>query len=123
MALILSALYGLFLSAVGAAFILSPRSAVQIFGIDPTHLADIALSPIAGARELALGLVIVVLAIAREQRAAGLALVVSMVVPVMDFVLASRLIGPEVAWRHLVVAAVALMLGLLVLRQAPARAS
>ena len=56
MALVLAALLGLFMSLVGVALIASPFSAVQAFGIDPSHMADIALAPGMGVRELAIGL-------------------------------------------------------------------
>ncbi len=45
MALILAGLLGVFICLTGAWFITSPFGAVQAFGIDPSHLADIALAP------------------------------------------------------------------------------
>jgi hypothetical protein len=58
MALILAALLGVFISLVGVWFITSPFNAVQAFGIDPSHMADIALAPGLGVRDVALGLII-----------------------------------------------------------------
>ncbi len=56
MALILAGVLGVFLCLIGVALIWSPFTAVQAFGIDPSHLADIALAPGLGVRDIALGL-------------------------------------------------------------------
>ena len=69
MALILAALLGVFISLVGVWFITSPFNAVQAFGIDPSHMADIALAPGFGVRDVALGLIIIGFALARKQQA------------------------------------------------------
>ena len=76
MALILAALLGVFISLVGVWFITSPFNAVQAFGIDPSHMADIALAPGFGVRDVALGLIIIGFALARKPGAAGTALLV-----------------------------------------------
>src|SRR5512144_606653 len=74
MALILAALLGVFISLVGVWFITSPFNAVQAFGIDPSHMADIALAPGLGVRDVALGLIIIGFTLARKPGAAGTAL-------------------------------------------------
>ena len=71
MALILAGLLGVFISLAGAWFITSPFNAVQAFGVDPSHLADIALAPGLGVRDVALGLIIIGFALARKPAAHG----------------------------------------------------
>ncbi len=51
MALILAGLLGAFVCLVGVALMWAPFNAVQAFGIDPSHLADIALAPGLGVRD------------------------------------------------------------------------
>ena len=118
MALVLAGLLGLFLSLVGAALILSPFSAVQAFGIDPSHMADIALAPGMGVRELAIGLTIVALAAMRKARALGAVLLIASIVPVGDFAIAGKALGYAAAARHLMTLPFSLILGLVLVRKA-----
>lgn len=118
MALVLAGLLGLFLSLVGAALILSPFSAVQAFGIDPSHMADIALAPGMGVRELAISLTIVTLAAMRKARALGAVLLIASIVPVGDFAIAGKALGYTAAVRHLMTLPFSLILGLVLVRKA-----
>jgi hypothetical protein len=112
MALILAAVLGVFVSLVGAAIMWSPFNALQAFGIDPSHMADIGLAPGLGLRQLALGLIIVALALARQARALGTVLLIGSVIPVGDFAIAGKEFGYAGAVRHLVTLPFSLLLGL-----------
>jgi hypothetical protein len=118
MALILAALFGAFISLLGVALIVAPVGAVQAFGIDPSHMADIGLAPGMGVRELALGLSIVALAVMRKARALGAVLLIASIVPVGDFAIAAKAFGPAAAIRHLMTLPVSLTLGLVLVRRA-----
>jgi hypothetical protein len=117
MALISAGLLGLFLCLIGAALIWAPFNAVQAFGIDPSHLADIALAPGLGVRDIALGLLIFGFAVARKSTAAGAALLITAIVPIGDFVIAGKAVGYAAAFRHLVAVPVLLILGLILVRK------
>ncbi len=118
MALILAALLGAFLSLIGAALITSPFGAVQAFGIDPSHMADIGLAPAMGVRELAIGLAVVALAAMRQARALGAVLLLASIVPLGDFAIAGKAVGYAAAIRHLMVLPFTLFLGLVLVRRA-----
>jgi hypothetical protein len=117
MALIFAGLLGLFLCLVGAALIWAPVSAVQAFGIDPSHLADIALAPGLGVRDVALGLLILGFALARNKAAAGAALLVTAIVPIGDFAIAGKAVGYAAAVRHLIAVPFLVVLGLVLVRR------
>ena len=117
MALILAGLLGAFLCLVGVWFITSPFNAVQTFGVDPSHLADIALSPGLGLRDLALGLIIVAFALARKPGATGTALLITSIVPIGDYVIAGKAVGYAAAVRHLIALPFLLILGLVLVRK------
>ena len=118
MALILAALLGLFISLHGVWLIAYPFNAVQAFGIDSSHMADIGLAPGMGVRELALGLSIVALAVMRKARALGAVLLIASIVPVGDFAIAGKAVGYAEAVRHLMTLPVSLILGLVLVRRA-----
>jgi hypothetical protein len=117
MALILAGFLGAFICLTGAWFIASPFHAVQAFGIDPSHLADIALAPGLGVRNLALGLIILVFAMARNTRALGTVLLLGSIVPLGDFAIAGKAVGYAVAARHLITLPFSLVLGLVLVRR------
>jgi len=117
MALILAGLLGVFISLVGVWFITSPFNAVQAFGVDPSHLADIALAPGLGVRDLALGLLIIVLALARKPGATGAALLITSIVPIGDFVTAGKAFGYAASVRHLITLPFLVILGLVLVRR------
>jgi len=117
MALILAGLFGIFISLVSVALILAPAAAAQAFGIDTSHLADIGLAPLMGARELALGLSITALAVMGKARALGAVLLIGCIVPAADFALAGKAFGYAGAARHLVLLPVFLVLGLVLVRK------
>ena len=117
MALILAVLLGAFLCLVGAALIWSPFNAVQAFGIDPSHMADIALAPGLGVRDIALGLIIIAFALARKPAAAGTALLLTSIVPIGDYAIAGKALGYAPAIRHLITLPFLLILGLILVRK------
>jgi hypothetical protein len=117
MALILAALVGAFLCLIGAALIWAPFTAVQAFGIDPSHMADIALAPGLGVRDIALGLIIIALAAWRKPAAAGAALLIAAIVPIGDFAIAGKVVGYAAAARHLIAAPFLVVLGLVLVRR------
>jgi hypothetical protein len=117
MALILAGVLGAFLCLIGAALILSPFNAVQAFGIDPSHLADIALAPGLGVRDIALGLLILGFALARKPGAAGAALLITAIVPIGDFVIAGKAVGYAAAIRHLIAVPFLIVPGLVLVRR------
>jgi Domain of unknown function (DUF4267) len=112
MALIVAGLLGLFLSLVGAALIVSPFNAVQAFGIDPSHMADLELAPGMGVRELAIGLMIATLALMRKAKALGAVLLIGSIVPIGDFAIAGKALGYAAAVRHLITLPFSVVLGL-----------
>ena len=117
MALILAVLLGAFLCLVGVWLIWSPFNAVQAFGIDPSHMADIALAPGLGVRDIALGLIIIALALARKPAATGTALLLTSIVPIGDYAIAGNALGHAAAIRHLITLPFLLILGLILVRK------
>ncbi len=117
MALILAGLLGLFISLVGVALIVSPFNAVQAFGIDPSHMADLELAPGMGVRELAIGLMVIALAAMRKARALGAVLLIGSIVPVGDFAIAGKAFGYAASVRHLITLPFSLILGLVLVRR------
>ena len=117
MALILAGLLGVFVSLVGAWFITSPFNAVQAFGVDPSHLADIALAPGLGVRDVALGLIIIGFALARKPGATGAALLITSIVPIGDYAIAGKAFGYAAAARHLITLPFLVILGLILVRK------
>jgi hypothetical protein len=117
MTLILAGIFGAFVSLIGVALIWSPFNAVQAFGIDPSHMADIALAPGLGVRDLALGLIIIALAFARKARPLGTALLIGSIVPAGDFAIAGKAVGYAAAVRHLVTLPFFIVLGLILVRR------
>lgn len=117
MALILAGLLGLFIAAAGGWFIASPYVAVQTFGVDPTHLADIALAPGLGVRDVALGLIILALALARKPGATGMALLIGAIAPIGDYAIAAKAVGYAAAVKHLITLPFLVILGLVLVRK------
>jgi hypothetical protein len=117
MALTLAGLLGLFLSVMGAWMLASPFNSVQLFGIDPSHMADIALAPTMAIRQLALGLIILALALRQKAGALGTVLLIAAIVPVADFAIAANAFGPSGAIRHLALLPLLLGLGLVLVRR------
>jgi hypothetical protein len=117
MALILAGLLGVFISLTGGWLIASPFNAVQAFGIDPSHMADLGLAPGMGVRQLAIGLTIVALALMRKASALGALLLIGSIVPAGDFAIAGKALGYAAAARHLITVPFSLLLGLALIRR------
>ncbi|MBI4725071.1 MAG: DUF4267 domain-containing protein [Rhodomicrobium sp.] len=105
------------MSLIGLALIVSPFNAVQAFGIDPSHLADLELAPGMGVRQLAIGLTIVALAFMRQAKALGAVLLIGSLVPIGDFAIAGKALGYTAAVRHLITLPFSLILGLVLVRK------
>jgi hypothetical protein len=117
MALILAGLLGVFVSLVGLELTVSPFNAVQAFGIDPSHMADLELAPGLGMRQLAIGLMIVALALMRKAQALGAMLLIGSIIPIGDFAIAGKAFGHAAAVRHLITLPFSLVLGLVLVRR------
>jgi hypothetical protein len=117
MALILAGLLGVFVSLAGVALIVSPFNAVQAFGIDPSHMADLELAPGLGMRQLAIGIMIVTLAIMRKAGALGAVLLAGSIIPIGDFAIAGKAFGYAAAVRHLITLPFSLILGFMLVRK------
>ncbi len=117
MVLILAGLLGVFVSLVGIALILSPFNAVQAFGIDPSHMADIALAPGLGFRQLAIGLIILLLAMGRQSKSLGAVLLMGSIIPLGDFAIAGKAFGYAASIRHLITLPFSVILGLILVRR------
>lgn len=109
----LSALLGLFLCATGALFFAKPEFAVSLFGVDSSHMADLPLAGAIGARQLALGLAIVALALRGENKSLGMLLIIGSLVPVVDGYIASGEQGMAAGLRNWATAPVSLLLGII----------
>jgi hypothetical protein len=118
MLLVLAGLLGALFCLIGVAFIASPFGAVQAFGIDPSHMADIGLAPAMGVRELAIGLTIVALASMQKAGALGAVLLIASIVPVGDYWIAGKAVGYAAAWQHLLTLPFSLVLGLVLIGRA-----
>jgi uncharacterized protein DUF4267 len=88
-----------------------------VFGVDPSHLADIALAPGLGIRDLALGLIIIGFALARKPAATGTALLITSIVPIGDYAIAGKAFGYAAAVRHLITLPFLIILGLILVRK------
>ena len=117
MILFLAGLLGAFVSLVGLAIVVSPFNAVQAFGIDPSHMADLALAPGLGLRQFAIGLIIVVLAMGRQARPLGAVLLIGSLIPIGDFAIAGKAFGYAAAIRHLITLPFSLLLGIALVRR------
>ncbi len=117
MALILAGLFGLFLTAMGSVFILSPQVAVSAFGIDPSHMADLGLASAVGIRQIVYGLTLAALALTRKSVALGIVLLLGALVPIGDYLVAGQTLGYTAAIRQLVTLPVFLILGVVLVRK------
>jgi hypothetical protein len=117
MALILAGLLGVFVSLIGLALIVSPFNAVQAFGIDPSHMADLELAPGLGVRQLTIGVMILALALMQKARALGALLLIGSIIPIGDFAIAGKAFGYAAAVRHLITLPFSLILGLVLVRR------
>lgn len=98
---------GVFLVVSGSMLLLASKSAEVLFDLQNL---DGTLALAMGIRQLAMGSIIVMLALTRQVKALGLVMVIGAIVPMSDFFIFSPIIGWESALRHL--AAVPIILGL-----------
>lgn len=98
---------GIFLVVSGSMLLLTAEAAKVIFDLEDL---DSTLALAMGIRQLAMGTIIVMLALTRQVKALGLVMVIGAIVPMSDFFIFSPVIGWESALRH--AAAVPIILGL-----------
>ncbi len=116
MALILAGVFGVFLALMGSVFLISPQVAVSAFGIDPSHMADLALAPALGVRQVVYGCTLAALAASRKSSALGIVLLLGALVPIGDYFVAGQALGSQ-AIRQLVTLPLFLVLGLVLVRK------
>ena len=98
---------GIFLIVSGSMLLLTSKNAEVLFDLDEL---DSTLALAMGIRQLAMGTIIVMLALTRQVKALGLVMVIGAIVPMSDFFIFSPVIGWVSALRH--AAAVPVILGL-----------
>lgn len=99
---------GIFLVVSGSMLLLSSKSAEVLFDLDDL---DSTLALAMGIRQLAMGTIIIMLALTRQVRALGLVMVIGAIVPMSDFFIFSPVIGWASALRHALAVPVILGLG------------
>jgi hypothetical protein len=107
--LVASGFLGGFLAVSGSLFLIAPRTGLALFGLTA---GDEELLPAVGVRQLAFGLVILLLALLREVRALSVVLLVGAAVPSVDGLVVWRAVGSGASMRHLAAVPVCAALGL-----------
>lgn len=97
LALALCLLPGIFLIVSGTMLLFAQESASTLYDM-PLQDSPIVLGM--GIRQLAIGLMIVILAVLRETRALGFIMIIGSIVPLSDFFIFSSTIGWVSALRH-----------------------
>ncbi len=98
---------GVFLIVSGSMLLLNMQAAELLFDMQDL---DTPLALALGIRQLAMGSIIVMLALTRQLKALGLVMVIGSIVPISDFFIFSPVIGWASALRH--AASVPIILGL-----------
>jgi hypothetical protein len=106
--LVASGFLGGFLAVSGSLFLVAPRTGLALFGLTA---GDEELLPAVGVRQLAFGLVILLLALLREVRALSVVLLVGAAVPAVDGLVVWRAVGSGASMRHLAAVPVCAALG------------
>lgn len=101
---------GLFLIISGALLLFFPEAAKTLYGMPDAQVFRQPVAHAMGIRQLALGLIICALALAKETRALGIVMMLGALVPLADFQIFRPVIGNFSALRHL--ATVPLIFGL-----------
>lgn len=112
-ALLLSGLIGVFLVIGGSLFLAVPELAISLFGL---QAEDQRLIRLAGARELALGVALTVLAIRQEPRPLSILMLAVGVVPIVDALVVWQSSGLMLAMIHLCAIPLCFGLGILLWR-------
>jgi hypothetical protein len=109
---------GLLLIFIGARFLLAPATAETDFGIDTVTGGDYSFHYIKGIRDLFTGVVIVLLLVARQFRAAGFLLLAGSIVPMVDFSIVMSHANHETArlYQHAIAVVLCLALGFYYIR-------
>ncbi len=114
--LVISYLPGLFLVISGLLLIFAPTTADALFGHKGmSSIDDNSLAASLGVRQLAIGLMIVILAIFRQVKALGLIMIVGSIVPLVDFIAFYPIAGLLSTMRHVVVFPIVLVFGIYLL--------
>ncbi|WP_018343193.1 DUF4267 domain-containing protein [Cytophaga aurantiaca] len=99
---------GIFLIVSGSMLLLTAEAAQVIFDLQDL---DSTLALAMGIRQLAMGVIIVMLALTRQLKALGLVMIIGAIVPITDFFIFSPIIGWVSALRHALAVPVILGLG------------
>lgn len=110
---ILTLLTGILLVFIGSRFLIAPLTGEEGFGIHVPVNGNYSFHYIKGIRDLAVGLLFIVLLLAREWKSIGLAMLCIVIVPVTDFLIVLNTPGHPTArlYPHLTAVAIALYLG------------
>jgi quercetin dioxygenase-like cupin family protein len=116
---IISILTGVGLLFIGLRFLVSPVQAEFDFGIFTNTHADYSFHYIKGIRDIFSGILLLTLAISKERKALGLALLCATIVPLGDFLIVIGTGGTD--WQHsiahLIAIAICLIIGPILLMQ------
>ena len=91
---------GIFLVVSGTALLLFPNAAAAIFDVPAPQLLENPAFLAMGIRQVAIGLMIVVLAGANQIKALGLIMLIGAIVPLSDYFIFAPSIGQISALRH-----------------------
>lgn len=120
---IISILTGVGLLFIGLRFLVSPIQAEFDFGIFTDTRADYSFHYIKGIRDMFAGMLLLALAISKERKALGLALLCATVVPLGDFLIVTGTSGTD--WQHsiahLIAIAICIIIGPILLMQTPTK--
>ena len=117
----LSLFPGVFLVVSGALLLFAHAAADVVFGLQGENaLQNSPLVAAMGIRQLAIGCMIVLLALLRQSKALGLVMLVGAIVPLTDFVVFAPMIGWVSSLRHAAPVPVILGLGIYLLSAQPA---
>jgi hypothetical protein len=120
----LSLFPGTFLIVSGALLLFAHEAADVVFGMQGENaLQNSPLVSAMGIRQLAIGCMIVLLALSRQSKALGLVMLVGAIVPLADFVMFAPTIGWVSSLRHAAPVPVILGLGIYLLSAQTAYAS
>ncbi len=108
---------GIFLIVSGILLLFAPAAAASLYGIDDVAKLHDNWALSMGIRQFAIGLMIVVLALANQVKALGIVMVIGAIVPFADFLIFKSSIGWVSALRHAAPVPFILGLGLYLLFQ------
>lgn len=108
---------GVFLIVSGLMILFSPNGAGILFDITDIEQLQTPFALAMGIRQLAIGLMITILALSAEVKALGIVMLIGSIVPLTDFIVFSSSIGYVSALRHAAPVPIILGLGVYLLYQ------